>query len=103
MVMYADDIVLLATSYPQMARMVAGLSDVLGAIGLRLAYAKCKFLKGCHVRDEVLIVGREPVVFVHRFVFLGILMGFSMSCVDVLVHRLGRAAKTFHGFYRILC
>ena len=103
MVMYADDIVLLATSCAQMARMVAGLSEVLSAIGLRLAYAKCKFLKGCHARDEVLTVGREPVIFVQRFVFLGILMGFSMSCVDVLVHRLGRAAKTFHGFYRILC
>ena len=102
-IMYADDICLLATSCAQMARMVADLSGVLNSIGLRLAYPKCKFLKGCHVRDEVLHVGRERATFAHRFVFLGILMGFSLSCVDVLVHRLGRAAKTFHGFYRILC
>ena len=36
-------------------------------------------------------------------VFLGILMGFALSCVEVLNHRLGAAARTFHGFYRILC
>ena len=103
LLMYADDIVLLATSCAQMARMVAGLSAVLDAIGLKLSFAKCKFLKGCHVADDSLLIGGSPVAFVQRFDFLGILMGFSVSCVDVLIHRLGKAAKNFHGFYRILC
>ena len=100
--MYADDIVLFATSCQQMGRMVAQLAAVLSAIGLRLSLPRCKFLKGCHVVDGELRVHEHEVGFVQRFVFLGILMGFSMSCKDVLLHRLGHAARSFHGFYRIL-
>ena len=54
------------------------------------------------MQDDTLAVGGACGVCA-SFCFLGILMGFSMSCVDVLVHLLGRAAKTFHGFYCILC
>ena len=101
--MYADDIVLLATSCLQMSRIVTRLCEVLQSIGLRLSLLKCKSLKGCHVADDGLQVQGQAVEFVASFVFLGILMGFSMSCTDVFLHRLGRAARSFHGFYRILC
>ena len=89
--MYADDIVLFATSCQQTSRMVAQLAAILSAISLRLSLPKCKFLKGCHVVDDELRVHDQEVGFVQRFVFLGILITFSVSCKDVLLHRLGWA------------
>ena len=60
-------------------------------------------MQSAYVEDDAVCVGGCELRHSNTLVFLGILMGFAVTCVDVLNHRLGVAAKTFHGFYRILC
>ena len=44
-IIYADDILLLATSTGQLVRMLNGLQDTLEAIGLQLARGKCQYIR----------------------------------------------------------
>ena len=44
----------------------------------------------------------HPLRRVDTFVYLGILMGFAVSCTDAITHRVARAVAAFHGLYRIL-
>ena len=100
---YADDMVLLATSRAQMSVMIAEVATVLSNIGLKLSVTKCKYMRGPFVEDRAVAVGGQHLQQTQTLIFLGILMGFSTTCVDVMTHRPGAAARTFHGFYRILC
>ena len=103
LIAYADDMILLACSCSQMTRMIMDVNAVLTSMGLQLSLAKCKYMQSAYVEDDAVCVGGLELKHANTLVFLGILMGFAVTCVDVLNHRLGIAAKTFHGFYRILC
>ena len=100
---YADDMLLLACSCAQVTRMISELANVLASIGLQLSLAKCGCMQGPYVEDETVRVRGQLLQRTDCLIFLDILMGFGVTCVDVLNHRLGAAAGTFHGCYRILC
>ena len=100
--MYADDIALLATSCAQMTRMVEEVRQSLSLIGLRLSPQKSQILVGPRVVDREVKMQDVAIRQVDAFVYLGIFMGFTVSCMDVITHRVTRAVAAFHGFYRIL-
>ena len=50
--LYADDIILLATSYDQAARLLEGVVDTLASIGVTLALDKCKFIASPDLGDS---------------------------------------------------
>ena len=54
--LYADDIILLATSYAQAQRLLEGVIDLLASIGLSLALEKCKFIVSPDLPSEPLTV-----------------------------------------------
>ena len=98
MVIFADDIILMATSFVQMQRMMGELQTALQAIGLSLAVEKTSLIHSPDLRPEPIFLhhGREPVKIVESMLYLGVLIGFQVSCVQVLQARLVRATNAFH-------
>ena len=62
-IIFADDILLLATSKDQLVRMLNNLQDTLGAIGLHLAKGKCQFIRSPDLPKEPVKPARfdEPI------------------------------------------
>ena len=60
-ILFADDIVLLATSYEQAIRMLGQVMDTLSSIGLSLALDKCQFIVSPDLGTQPLVV-REVTV-----------------------------------------
>ena len=100
--LYADDIILLATSYSQAKRLLEGVIDMLAAIGLTLAIDKCKFIVSPGLPRRPLRVRSIDVLPVRSFTFLGVLMGFDINCQTILAARLSLANNSFWGYYKIL-
>ena len=100
--LYADDIVLLATSIEQARRLLEGIIEILGTIGLTLALGKCKFIHSPDISPRPIVVRSTTIHPVRAFKFLGILMGFDLNCQTILSARLTMANNTFWGYYRIL-
>ena len=100
--LYADDIILVATSYEQAVRLLEGVIDTLSAIGLTLALDKCKFIVSSDLGVCPLVVRDVEVRHVSSFKFLGVLVGFGISSQAVLGARLTLAHNSFWGYYRIL-
>ena len=99
---YADDIILLATSYAQATRLLEGVVDTLTSIGLTLALDKCKFFSSPDLGVHPLVVRDVVIRHVSSFKFLGVLVGFNISSQAVLSARLSMAHNSFWGYYRIL-
>ena len=100
--LYADDIILLATSYSQARRLLEDVVDILSSIGLSLALEKCKFLVSPDLPSRDLCVRNVTISPVRAFKFLGVLMGFDLNSQTVLASRLSMANNSFWGYYRIL-
>ena len=100
--LYADDIILLATSYEQARRLLEDTIDILSSIGLSLALDKCKFLVSPDLPRRDLRVRHVNISPVRSFKFLGILMGFDLNSQTILAARLSMANNSFWGYYRIL-
>ena len=77
--LYADDIILLATSYAQAVRLLEGVVDSLSSIGLTLALDKCKFIVSPDLGVHPLVVRDVVIRHVPSFKFLGVLIGFGIS------------------------
>ena len=101
-VIYADDLVLFATSHEQMRRMLEHLNRLLASIGLRIALEKCAYLQSNDLPDEAITVDGTTIPKVPHFIFLGVLIGFGVQCQDVLAARLVQTVNSFHGYYSIL-
>ena len=100
--LYADDIILLATSIEQVRRLLEGVISILASIGLTLSLEKCKFIHSPDISSRPIVVGSTSIHPVRAFKFLGILMGFDLNCQTILSARLTMANNTFWGYYRIL-
>ena len=99
---YADDIILLATSYEQATRLLNDVIDALAAVGLTLALDKCKFIASPDLGNRPLTVRNVSLSPVPSFRFLGVLVGFGISAQAVLSARLTMAQNSFWGYYKIL-
>ena len=100
--LFADDIVLLATSFEQASRMLVDVIDALSAIGLTLALDKCKYISSPDLPVVPLVVRGIDIRPVSSFRFLGILMGFGISSQTILSARLTQAQNSFWGYFKIL-
>ena len=100
--LYADDLILLATSHAQATRMLQDVIATLGAIGLQLSLKKCKFIASPSLPRRSLYAQCTPLPCVSAFKFLGVLIGFNLSCQTVLSTRLAKATNAFWGYYKIL-
>ncbi|CAE7493906.1 unnamed protein product [Symbiodinium sp. CCMP2592] len=103
-IIFADDILLLATNTAQLARMLGSLQDCLQAIGLHLARAKCQLIRSPDLPPERVPPRGfpEPIKEVDSFVFLGILVGFAVTCQMTLAARLRMATNSFFGYLGFL-
>ena len=102
-IIYADDILLLATSTHEMRIKLQGIREHLKLIGLQLAVAKCQFMCSKDLGNPLPESSPgQPVKQVTSFVFLGVLLGFSVSPVQKLGRAMGRAMNTFWAMYGIL-
>ena len=96
--LYADDLVLLATSHAQATRMLQQVIAVFKVIGLQLSLRKCKFIASPCLPNRSIYAGTVPIPMVPSFKFLGILIGFRVSCASVLGARLVRLAGATNSF-----
>ena len=103
-IVYADDLLVLATNASQLTRMLDELQDVLGAIGLRLARHKCQYIRSPDLPPETVQPQHfvEPIKEVESFLFLGILVGFIVTCQMTLAARLRMATNSFFGYMSFL-
>ena len=103
LVLYADDKVVLDTTCRQLTRMVEEVRRYLSLIGLRLSPTESQALVGpCTPPGRICVHDGCGIKRANSFVYLGILMGFSVTCVEVAMPRITRAVSAFHGYYRIL-
>ena len=100
--LFADDVVLLATSFAQASRMLTDVIDALAAIGLTLALDKCKYISSPDLSVTPLVVRGIDIRPVGSFRFLGVLMGFGISSQTILSARLTQAQNSFWGYFKIL-
>ena len=101
-ILFADDLVLLAVSFAQLQRLLVQVRDCLAAIGLQLALKKCQILAAPFVQKEEIRVGDTVLEQVEYFRFLGVLIGFKLSCQAVLNARLALATNSFWGHFKLL-
>ena len=103
LILYADDILLLAASEEEMQFKLQGIHRHLELIGLRLATHKCQLISSPHCSaPRILHPSSVPVQVVQSFVFLGILVGFAVTPEQILSRSLTRAMHAFWGHYGIL-
>ena len=100
--LFADDIILLATSYAQARTLLEGVVDILASIGLTLALDKCKFIVSPDLPSRPLRVRHIDILPVRSFTFLGVLMGFDINSQTILAARLSMTNNAFWGYYKIL-
>ena len=100
---YADDVLLFATSVEQLNRMLQGLSSTLQAIGLHLSVDKSQYIRSSLVEDKPVALGQgEPLTEVASFLFLGVLLGFRVTCQATISVRLAAATNAFFGYLTFL-
>ena len=71
-ILCADDLILLATSFCQLQRMLIQVRDCLAAIGLTLSLKKCQILAAPFVQKEKIEIDGTVHEQVDHFKFLGI-------------------------------
>ena len=99
---FADDLVLIATSRDQAVRLLEDTVRTLGAIGLRMNWRKCKYIQTPGLPKTPLKPCGTDMQWAQSFVFLGILIGFQLSCQAVLAARMTKVSNAFWAYYRIL-
>ena len=102
-ILYADDLVLLASSWAEAERKLHELVAHLHAIGLTISVQKCAVIASAACGPGSLRFPSGAVVRqTDSFVFLGVLQGFQVTSQQVLAKRLTAAMNAFWGFYAIL-
>ncbi|CAE7319120.1 pol [Symbiodinium sp. CCMP2592] len=100
---FADDLVLLGTSREQTQKLLRDCEETLQAIGLHFNAKKCKFLHSPGASESPFrLQSGLGVEAVDTMVFLGVLLGFQLSCVSVLAARMAKVSNAFWGYFRIL-
>ena len=99
---FADDLVLIATSRMQAQRLLTDCERTLGAIGLRFNWKKCKYIQTPGLPKAPLDLSHGGVQWQPSFIFLGVLIGFQLTCVAVLSARMSQVSNAFWGYYQIL-
>ena len=100
---FADDLVLLGTTRDQTQRLLKDSESTLQAIGLYFNSKKCKFLRSPGLSSRPLILGNGSLVECEdTMLFLGILLGFHLTCVAVLAARMAKVGNAFWGYLQIL-
>ena len=99
---FADDLVLLATSKEQAQRLLADCEKCLEAIGLRFNHKKCKYIQSPGFSKSPLKLKSGDVCWQANFIFLGVLLGFQLTCLAVLSARIAKVSNAFWGYFRIL-
>ena len=106
-ILYADDVVLLSSSRGHMLDMLQELKHTFATIGLHLALDKCHFICSPGLdTTPLLLPGVDPELAIKHaeaFIYLGILVGFGLSCGTVLSRRLAAATGAFWGHSGFLC
>ena len=101
-ILYADDVLLVATSYPELRAKLQDVQRVLQPLGLHLALEKCKLLVSLAAPREEFTVGEQVLEQVDTLLFLAVLLGFTVNSCMTLSARTVRATNVFYAFYKIL-
>ena len=99
---YADDLLLVACSTEQAQRLLDLVARTLQAIGLTVAVSKCSYLKSPGLPAGCLVLQGHEIPEVDSLVFLRVLLGFQVSCLATLCHKLSKVAAAYHARYSIL-
>ena len=100
---FADDLVLLGTTRDQTQRLLKDSENTLQAIGLRFNPKKCKFLRSPGLSDRPLLLQNSSHVECERsMIFLGILLGFHLTCLATLATRMAKVGNAFWGYLKVL-
>ena len=75
-ILYADDLLLIATSVQEARRKLADLQAQLVAIGLQLSVSKCKCMLSPRVKASTITIEGQEMERNERMTCLGILLGF---------------------------
>ncbi|CAE7836810.1 nmt [Symbiodinium sp. CCMP2592] len=105
LILYADDLLVLATCASQLERLLDEIQATLDAIGLSLARNKCQYIQSPDLCGSEPVCPRgfeKPLELVDSFTFLGILVGFSITCQMTLSARLRMATNSFFGYLSFL-
>ena len=102
-IIYADDLVLLASSWDEAELKFHGLLRHLKAIGLSISFRKCSVIASAACGEGSLrLPDGNYLHAVDSFVFLGVLQGFEVTSQQVIARRLTGALNSFWGFYAIM-
>ena len=92
-ILYADDILLLATGYSELATNLKDVQAILKPLDLRLALEKRKILASPSLETESLTLEGHCNEHVQSMVFLGILLGYGVTSSMTLAARTVRATE----------
>ena len=95
-ILYADDILLLATSYEELRSKIRDVQHVLAPLGLQLSWDKCKLLRSPSVPKQVLQIEGQCI---EHVVGHGL---SSLMTLAALAARTVRATKSFYAHYKLL-
>jgi hypothetical protein len=99
---FADDIALLADSYPALQALTTSLEDAAAKVGLRISTEKSKTMRAGIGRQGAQIrVGNQPLEEVPQFTYLGSIVSVGNSADADVASRLGKATSTFQRLQRI--
>ena len=102
-ILYADNLVLLASSWDEAERKLRNLIKHLQAIGLNVSIHKCSVIaSSANGEGSVRLPDGRLLPRVDTFVFLGVLQGFGVTSQQVLALSLTKAMNSFWGFYPML-
>ncbi|CAE7306866.1 unnamed protein product [Symbiodinium sp. CCMP2592] len=100
---FADDLVLLGSTREQAQRLLRDVELTLQSIGLHFNAKKCKFIKPSYCSDTPLSLNNGGLVEARdNMVFLGVLLGFQLSCFAVIAARVAKVSNAFWGYFRVL-
>ena len=102
-ILYADDLLLVATSLSEAQEKLCDLQAQLQAIGLFLSAPKCKVVHSAGVQGDPVCLNGLPLEVLTRMVFLGVTLGFGIKALETLSPRITKALNSFYGYYKILC
>ena len=87
---------LLACSLSQAQRLLDHTVEVLGATGLRVEATKCCYMRSAGLPPGTIALNGQALV------FLGVLIGFHVTCMQTLSRRLLKASAAYHAHYVLL-
>ena len=99
---YADDILLFATSPSQLSRMLRDLTEELQTVGLSLSLTKSQYIQSQDEWPSLEDAVELPLTKVSSFVYLGVLLGFAVTCQATLAARIIQATNSIYAYVSFL-